>query len=655
MDTTRFIIALALCFLIIYAWGAFFAPKPAPQPQVPVQNAEEGQPEAGKKAGPENREGLAPKERPEADLPEISDRIAVEGSGPAGGKVHQGRLIDVKVTNRSGGIAEVELPPFKSRDMKGTLVLIPEEQQAGAVLGLWVDSSSVPFDRKKGSADLKNWQMEKAQDGGGVTFTKEMGGISIAKEIRAAKDRYHFEVALTFENRSDEERQIHYRLRGPGGIASESLRGAGDDLNLIYGERGGVGEVVNSVLTVSSLKGEWLSPNADRIVLIGSSNNYFAAVLGTADPQTSSQIRNGFAEFYPDPRSADGIALEKFGRPFRELSGAQREEVEGKAYKNVWTCIVSRDKISLKPGAKVVHRFTLFLGPRDREILAGYPELNLTEINYYGWWTILVKIFLWILQGLHFVFRSWGLAIVGLTFLVRAALHPLNRKQQASMMRYQKKVSAVKPQMDAIREKYASNKMKMNQEIQALFKEHGINPGQMMGGCMVIFLQLPVWWALYNSIQYSLDLRQAPFLWIRDLTQPDRLFDLPFTIPFLGWTEVNLLPFIYVVLTIVQQKLQPKPTDPQMQQQMRMMTFMMVFFGFIFYSFPAGFLLYFIASAAISMVESRIIKRILAREGLTPLPAGASSGSGSAAGSMTPRGQALYPSKKSKESREKRK
>src|SRR5438093_9952840 len=103
----------------------------------------------------------------------------------------------------------------------------------------------------------------------------------------------------------------------------------------------------------------------------------------------------------------------------------------------------------------------------------------------------------------------------------------------------------------------------------------------MMGGCLMIFLQLPIWYALYSSIEVSLDLRQAPFLWIRDLTQPDRLAHLPFTIPFLG-DELNVLPVVYVILTILQQKMQPMPTDPQMQQQMKMMTYLMVFFGFIF-------------------------------------------------------------------------
>jgi YidC/Oxa1 family membrane protein insertase len=253
------------------------------------------------------------------------------------------------------------------------------------------------------------------------------------------------------------------------------------------------------------------------------------------------------------------------------------------------------------------------------------------------------------------VFHSWGLAIIGLTALVRLCLHPLNRKQQASMMRYQKKVGAIKPQMDALKEKYGSNRMKMNQEMQKLFKEHGINPAQMMGGCLMIFAQLPVWFALYRSIEYSLDLRHAPFLWITDLTKPDNLLTLPFSIPFLG-NMLNILPILYVILTITNQKMQPKPADPQMAKQMQMMSFMMVFFGFIFYSFPAGFLLYFIASAGISMAESRIIKKILAREGLGPLaPANAQGTPAGPGPKKSGPPQAMYASKKIRGEKKKKK
>ena len=166
----------------------------------------------------------------------------------------------------------------------------------------------------------------------------------------------------------------------------------------------------------------------------------------------------------------------------------------------------------------------------------------------------------------------------------------------------------------------------------------------------VIYLPVRIY---YNSISISLDLRHAPFLWIKDLTRPDHLFPLPLGLPFQGWDFFNLLPVIYVALTLLQQKMQPKPSDPQMQQQMKMMTFMLVFFGFLFYAYPAGFLLYFIAGAAISMLESRIIKRVLAREGLGP---GGGSPALATAGAPSPLASAaMYPSRDPREQPRKKK
>jgi YidC/Oxa1 family membrane protein insertase len=159
----------------------------------------------------------------------------------------------------------------------------------------------------------------------------------------------------------------------------------------------------------------------------------------------------------------------------------------------------------------------------------------------------------------------------------------------------------------------------------------------------MIFLQLPIWFALYNTLRYSLGLRQAEFLYISDLTRPDRLFPFSFpgvgefSVPFLG-EYFNLLPILYVILTLWNQKMQPKPEDPQMRAQFRMMTFMMVFFGFIFYSFPSGFMLYIMTSSALGIIESKIIKAKLAREdaqggGASP---GAPGGDGGAPAPMYP-------------------
>ena len=128
-------------------------------------------------------------------------------------------------------------------------------------------------------------------------------------------------------------------------------------------------------------------------------------------------------------------------------------------------------------------------------------------------------------------------------------------------MRFQKKMQRMKPELDELKAKYGDNRIKLNQEMQKLWKKHDVNPAQQMAGCLIIFLQLPIWFGLYSTRQYAIGLRQAPFLYIEDLTRPDRLFSFGYALPWIGeW--FNLLPLLYVILTVVNQRLQPKPEDP---------------------------------------------------------------------------------------------
>jgi YidC/Oxa1 family membrane protein insertase len=283
------------------------------------------------------------------------------------------------------------------------------------------------------------------------------------------------------------------------------------------------------------------------------------------------------------------------------------------------------------PGETYVQHFMLFVGPRQGEVLATYGALRFSDVNDYGIFG-LVNLFIYLLEKLKtLAFGNWGLAIILLTVIVKLCLHPVNKKSQRSIQRGQKKMQKVKPQMDALKEKYKDNRMKLNQELQKVFREHDVNPAQQLGGCLVIFLQLPIWFALYSTLRYAIGLRQENFLYILDLTRPDHLFPLGVQLPILG-SYFNLLPVLYVILTLVNQQLQPKPDDPQMQAQFRMMSFMMVFFGFIFYAFPSGFMLYIMTSSALGIIEIKIIKAELAREDMQQGPDGVAVAAGPSGG-----------------------
>ena len=261
----------------------------------------------------------------------------------------------------------------------------------------------------------------------------------------------------------------------------------------------------------------------------------------------------------------------------------------------------------------------MYLGPKDPEVLSSYKELNYRSVIQYGSWiapAFLVRLFLASLKGLRAVVFDYGIAIVILTLLVKLLLHPLNRKNQKAMQRYQHKMAAIQPEIDRIKERYKNNRQKMQREMQRVMKEHGVNPQQMLGGCLLMFLQLPIWIALISVFRVAIELRQAPafFGLIADLSLPDRTLEFSSPLPLVGWKYLNVLPVLYVILTLVQQRLSPKPKDEQARQQQKMMGFMMVFFGFIFYNFSSGLLLYFLTSALLGIVEQQIIRRELAAE-----------------------------------------
>ena len=174
------------------------------------------------------------------------------------------------------------------------------------------------------------------------------------------------------------------------------------------------------------------------------------------------------------------------------------------------------------------------------------------------------------------------------------------------------------PEIQRIKEKYADDKEALNREMMEFYKKRGFSP---VMGCLPMFLQMPIWIALWGGLQASVELRHAAFLpvWLTDLSGPDALFHLPFAIPFTGWHDFNLLPLLGCVSTFVQMKFTPQAAPaatPDQQRQQAMMKYMMpVMMIFIFYSMPSGLNLYIMASTFAGVAEQVVIRRhIQARE-----------------------------------------
>ncbi|MCS6955287.1 MAG: membrane protein insertase YidC, partial [Candidatus Calescibacterium sp.] len=226
-------------------------------------------------------------------------------------------------------------------------------------------------------------------------------------------------------------------------------------------------------------------------------------------------------------------------------------------------------------------------------------DKNFASIDDYGFWAPVSHFLLWILNIFYQLTNNYGVAIILLTLAIKLALYPLSKRQQVYMYEYQSKMKKFQPELMQIQKKYKNDRKRQHEEMMRLYKEHKINPVP-IGGCLPILLQLPILIGLYSAICYSIVLRQAEFLWIKDLSQPDALFD-----------GFNLLPILMTIVWFIQMKTQPLPDDPNLRQQQKIMLFMPFIFGFMFYSMASGLILYWFVMQLISIVEQWIIKKSL--------------------------------------------
>ncbi len=245
-------------------------------------------------------------------------------------------------------------------------------------------------------------------------------------------------------------------------------------------------------------------------------------------------------------------------------------------------------------GGQIGHLFHIYIGPQDHQIL-NQIKPDWTSVIYFGTFDFISQILLQSLEFFQRIFHSWGWAIILLSILIYLVLYPLSVKQMRSM----KEMQAVQPLVEEIRKQYKDNPQKMNKEIMELYRKHKVNP---FGGCLPLILQMPIFFALYNALMRSVALRGANFLWIKDLSEPDRLFTLPSTIPLLG-NELNILPIIMAIGMFFQQRVSSAAASGASAEQQKIMLIVMpVMFGFIFYRMPAGLVLYWLINSILMLV-----------------------------------------------------
>jgi YidC/Oxa1 family membrane protein insertase len=256
--------------------------------------------------------------------------------------------------------------------------------------------------------------------------------------------------------------------------------------------------------------------------------------------------------------------------------------------------------VELLPGNQKEYQFIIFMGPKSMELLNSLGHDMGKALNF-GFFNVIAKPCLWFMNRIHSVIPNYGIAIILLTLFTKIILWPLGQKSYKSMSEMKK----LQPLMAEIREKYKNDKQKMNQELMALYRTYKVNP---MGGCLPMVLQIPVFFALYRMLYQAIELRHAPFfLWINDLSAPDRLFNFGFSIPFMQPPYgIPVLTIIMGATMLLQQKMSPPPGDPT---QAKMMMLMPVVFTFIFINFSSGLVLYWLVNNLFSISQQYYVQK----------------------------------------------
>jgi YidC/Oxa1 family membrane protein insertase len=364
-----------------------------------------------------------------------------------------------------------------------------------------------------------------------------------------------------------------------------------------------------------------------------------------------------------DPENGSGL---------RVATGIRTGHVRRPQLDDITVRVVSK-VLDMEPGKNVVHKFLLYHGPSKVRLLADFHgnkavapelveryayELHLETLTDYrsagpfGWfaskimWTevlILTTRFMhWLLYWLHELVPNYGLTIIVLTLLVRGSMFPVSRRSALLSQRMQ----ALAPEIKKLQEKYKTDPQAKTAAVMELYRKNKVNP---FGSCLPLILQMPFFLGLYYCLQESIHFRLAPFwpLWIDNLAAPDMLIRWGNGIPIISDPDnmsgsffsflylgpyFNLLPVIAVTLMLLQQKMMtPPPADEQQEMQQKMMKYMFVFIGIMFYKVAAGLCVYFIVSSLWGLCERKLLPKRTAVVATAGAPAGGT-GSTPAAG-----------------------
>ena len=387
------------------------------------------------------------------------------------------------------------------------------------------------------------------------------------------------------------------------------------------------GKAYSPALTV--WPNEEVLPHATRLSWIGFSDRYFVVALHPHFDQ--SVVTRPEEKLLKGISRIDRLVLDPYAN----------------AMDTVQVLKLVGDLHELGPKESTTNTLGVYTGPRNRPVMVTEPEiaaLNMPAMvvsNLGGMcapctFSWLTDILIGVLRTFHMIVGDWAIAILLLVVLVRSCLHPVTRWSQIRVQRFSVQMQAMAPKQKAIREKYKDDSKKQQQEMGKLWKEEGISPAGMLG-CLPMFLQSPVWIALYATLFFANELRHEPafygvfqnvFNWsfMNDLSAPDHAIPLPaamhFSFPMWGnVASINVLPILLGFVMFAHQKYLTPPTQatltPEQQSQQKMMKVMtIVLFPVMMYAAPSGLALYFITNSTIAVVENKWIRAHMKKHGM---------------------------------------
>src|SRR5574343_899480 len=544
MDTRRLILVLIFTFssfMLWENWQKYNQPKPAVEATAATQAA-----------------GSAPVPTPSLQGKAAPVAPTVTAAAPTAETFTISTdFLKATISAQGGDLVSLELLKYKEHENKDkNFVLFDAKHhytaQAG-LIGEGLPTHRTTFKRAAGVSELADGSNELK-----VRLEAEQNGIQVAKVLSFKRGSYLIDVSWEIANGGDKAIAPHAYFQ----LQRDDVAPAGESK------------------MVSTFTGPAIYTEGEKYQKIDFADiaKDKAKFAKTADNGWLAMVQHYFVTAW--------VPQEK----------TQREYYMRKVEGNLFQAGAIVPIAEIAPGSKSLTSATLFAGPQEQAALKQIaPGLDL--VVDYGWLTVVAAPIFWALEDIYKLVGNWGWAIVVLTILIKAVFYPLSAASYKSMA----KMRVLTPRLMQLKERFADDKQRLNQEMMKLYQTEKDNP---LGGCLPIMIKIPVFIALYWVLLGAVERRDAPWIrWITDLASADPFY---------------ILPIIMMVSMFVQTKLNPTPPDPI---QAKVMMAMPLIFGVMFLWFPAGLVLYWVVNNVLSIAQQWQITRMMEAGGKAAIDA----------------------------------